>query len=492
MEEHRIGDFLRAQRERLLVEWEASVRTLPAARRLDRLTLLDDMPQIFSKIIEWVDRKKLSDVDAIEELANLHAEHRRRDGFDLRQVIAEYRILRGCILRLFVEQYERCEPGRTKPPADQLSSIAQLDEAIDVAIADSVDRYAEGRQRAVRDREQQLARILATLPVAVWVADAHGQIELSNEAARRLWGGDSRVPLEEYDQFKAWWPDGRRVTSRAWGLARALRTGETSGNEEVLIETFDGMRKVIRNAAAPILDDDGRIIGGVAVNEDITLLKQSEEAREQFIGILGHDLRSPLTAILMAASLLLRRGELEEPQRRTALRIHSSATRIKQLIDDLLDFTRARFGDLPINPAPANMGEICAQIVDELRTANPERAIRLERHGDLVGVWDASRVAQVISNLVGNAVQHGQDPILVEVHGLDDHVRVAVGNRGAPIPEDKLAALFEPFRKGDESQGLGLGLFIALEIVRAHRGTLEADTHDGGTTFTTAWPRAAA
>ena len=130
-------------------------------------------------------------------------------------------------------------------------------------------------------------------------------------------------------------------------------------------------------------------------------------------------------------------------------------------------------------------------LVDEMRTARPERAIELERHGDLSGVWDSARVAQVVSNLIGNAVQHGQDPIVVVADGAGDTVVVSVSNAGAPIAEGKRVSLFEPFRKGDASKGIGLGLFIAREIVRSHGGTIEVASTERATTFTTRWPRAA-
>jgi signal transduction histidine kinase len=131
------------------------------------------------------------------------------------------------------------------------------------------------------------------------------------------------------------------------------------------------------------------------------------------------------------------------------------------------------------------------RIVDEVRTAHPERDIQLARVGDLRGVWDEARVAQVLSNLVGNAVQHGSDPIAVAANDAGEAVLVSVSNHGAPISEQKRVSLFEPFRKGDDSKGIGLGLFIAREIVRSHGGTIESVSSDETTTFATRWPRTA-
>jgi signal transduction histidine kinase len=493
-----IGELLRARRERLLAEWEASARMLPPAINLDRLALLAQMPALFDHAIAWLEHGAAGDREAIEPLARQRADGRIGAGYALRQAVAEYRILRHGVLRLCAEDRgavrhpERDGDPDPSGPGD-LAAVARFDGAIDAAIDATIGRYSEVRERAAHERDLEFHRVLGTLPVAVWVADADGQLRYSNEAAQKVWGGNLLVSAAEFDRFRAWWPDGRRVKAAEWGLARALRNRELIVDEELQIEGFDGSRKVIRNAAAPILDEDGRLIGGVAVNEDITLLKRTEVARDLFLGILGHDLRSPLGAITMAASSLLRGKALGEAERRGLERIQASAARIHQLIDDLLDFTRARFGaGFPLEPAPVDMGEICCRIVDELRTAHPERQIGFRRHGDLHGRWDGERVAQVVANLLGNAISHGGDPIAVEADGSGERVRVAVSNGGAPIPEDRRATLFEPFRRGGDSTGIGLGLFIAREIVRAHGGTIEASSGEAGTVFTTWWPRAAA
>jgi signal transduction histidine kinase len=332
--------------------------------------------------------------------------------------------------------------------------------------------------------------ILEALPVGIWVCDREGNLALSNEAARQLWGGELHVPLSEYDRFRGWFPDGRRLASEDWGLHRAICHGESVVDDQVNIETFDGRRRVIRNSAAPVLDDSGCLIGGVAVNEDITLLKRDEAGRDLFAGVLGHDLRSPLQAITMATALL-QTEELGPAQEHAVRRIQSSASRIQQLVDSMLDFTRARFGmDFPLHRSKIDMGEVCARIADEMRATNPGRTIDLERHGWLLGMWDPARVSQVVSNLLANAVQHGQDPIVVTADDAGDTVRVAVSNRGEPIPPATMMSLFEPFRRGDTSRGFGLGLFIAHEILRAHGGSIEVASRDRATTFTTFWPRA--
>jgi sigma-B regulation protein RsbU (phosphoserine phosphatase) len=168
-----------------------------------------------------------------------------------------------------------------------------------------------------------------------------------------------------------------------------------------------------------------------------------------------------------------------------------------QMIRDLLDFTRGHLGGgIPVEPAQADLAEICSRVVDETKAVHPQREIELSTRGDLSGLWDASRLEQVVSNLVSNAVHHGQDRILVEAVGEPIQVVLRVRNGGPPIPPTELPTLFEAFkgpRDRRATQGLGLGLYIVKEIVRAHGGTVEVTSSaEEGTTFACIWRRPAA
>jgi PAS domain S-box-containing protein len=218
---------------------------------------------------------------------------------------------------------------------------------------------------------------------------------------------------------------------------------------------------------------------------------------EMFAAVLGHDLRNPLSAIFTGAQLLLRLA-VDERQRRPAGRIITSAERMARMIDQLLDFTRIRLGaGLKIEPAAANLGELARQLVEETEAALGTRIV-FTRSGDTIGVWDADRLAQVLSNLLANAVQHGAGdrPATIHVDGRDPAgVVVDVWNRGR-IPEDILPQIFEPFRgsryQREQARGLGLGLYIAHEIVRAHGGAVTVDSTEAeGTTFRVGLPRRA-
>jgi two-component system sensor histidine kinase/response regulator len=218
---------------------------------------------------------------------------------------------------------------------------------------------------------------------------------------------------------------------------------------------------------------------------------------ELFIGILGHDLRNPLGAILMSATVLSRKVP-DDSVGRTVARIISAGERMNRMISQLLDFTRVRAsGVLAIEPTRGDAVVVFRQAVDELSLIASGRELRVEQRGDTCGWWDIDRLVQVASNLVGNAVHHGTPDkgVDVRVDGTDaEQVTIAVRN-GGMIPRNLLAHVFEPFQSGevrDRRSGLGLGLFISKEIVAAHRGTLSVACDDDLTTFTVTLPRGAA
>ena len=224
--------------------------------------------------------------------------------------------------------------------------------------------------------------------------------------------------------------------------------------------------------------------------------RERDRARDLLLGVIGHDLRNPLTAVSVGSSSLLHAKTVEDA-RVLGGRIKRSAERIQRVIADLLDLARARFGArMPVNREPIDLGEVARATVEELQLGHPDRQLVVERDGDLHGLWDRVRMGQMVSNLVGNAIQHGRDPITVSVAADVDDVVVRVSNRGEPIPEAALPSLFEPFRRGFADNGdkarLGLGLFIVAEIVRRHAGTIEVRSAEDETVFTIRLPRRAA
>jgi PAS domain S-box-containing protein len=227
-------------------------------------------------------------------------------------------------------------------------------------------------------------------------------------------------------------------------------------------------------------------------------LERTVHYSELFAGVLAHDLRNPLGSIMTAAQLLLMRQEGEGGRHAKPMsRIVASGQRMARMIDQLLDFTRARVGGgIEIQARDTNLADLCSQAISELELVYTDRNIQCSVVGDLGGSWDPDRLLQIISNLVANASQHGSGdgPVVVELDGRQhDSVVLEIHNRGAISPA-LLPTLFDPFRgtrhRREHSRGLGLGLFIVRELVRAHGGTVEVTSSEaGGTTFRVRLPR---
>ena len=222
------------------------------------------------------------------------------------------------------------------------------------------------------------------------------------------------------------------------------------------------------------------------------------ELKDEFMGVLGHDLGNPLSAILITSKALLEKTPADQPACRRLARIVTSAERMQRMIRDVLVLTRRRFHrPLPLQPKETDLGPLCRDIVAELCETHPERHIEIQERGDLCGQWDSDRICEVVSNLVGNALQHGVpgSPVDVLLVGNEPEVVLTIRNQGETIPDEDMDALFEPFRRGVADQAetnghLGLGLFIAREIVTAHAGHIDvASSKTEGTTFTVHLPR---
>lgn len=227
-------------------------------------------------------------------------------------------------------------------------------------------------------------------------------------------------------------------------------------------------------------------------------LKERTEAlriNEMFMAVLSHDLRTPLMAIQAAATLLKRNPDADKTTT-LAERVLCSSQRMGSMIEDLLDVTRIRqAGGMALGLAPTNMQSTVQRTLDELQTSFPDRRIDMQWLGNMQGTWDGERMAQAVTNLVGNALHHGapDHPVQVAVDGTADHsVSVTVTNQGT-IPPALLPQLFDPFRGRDRDpgrhQGLGLGLFIVHQIVRAHQGHIKVRSEGGTTMFCVDLPR---
>jgi PAS domain S-box-containing protein len=349
--------------------------------------------------------------------------------------------------------------------------------------------------------------------VGFWDFDPATGAVAADERSRALLGLDDAAPTT-LEALTAGLHDEDRERVRV-GLAGMLAAGRAFFDDCRAACPHEGALRWIAIAADAHQGPDEPSPRVLGIVHDVSDRKRAEEEHarlvaelsravhvsEMFVGILGHDLRNPLGAVLAGAQLL-RNDVLEPKAARVVARIVSSSERMGRMIEQLLDFTRARLGEgIPLTREPIDLALLAGEIVDECRAASSAARLRITAMGDTTGAWDRDRVAQVLSNLVANALQHGDagGEVAVSLDGADPaRVALVVQNRGA-IPADLLPVLFDPFRGTREprrdassSQGLGLGLYVARQIALAHGGELDVGVDGGGTTFTLALPRSAA
>jgi signal transduction histidine kinase len=222
--------------------------------------------------------------------------------------------------------------------------------------------------------------------------------------------------------------------------------------------------------------------------------RKTSELRDQFIAILGHDLRNPVGAVLNVAQLLLRMP-LDDRIKRLANILQDSSYRMKGLIENILDFARGRLGEgiqLNLNEN-VPVEKVLNQIIDELKIIWPHKTIEATFELTCGVNCDGERIAQLFSNLLANALTHSiyDEPVSVYVKSGNGEFSVKVTNKGKQIPDEVMKRLFQPFSRGEvapEQQGLGLGLYIASEIARTHGGTIEVESGSEETCFTFKMP----
>jgi hypothetical protein len=380
----RLAEFIVANMEPILAEWEAFARSLLPGAKMTVLDLRDHAESILratardmqsaQSLQQQASKSKGhggaggAESDAIDDASSLHGVGRVGSGFHITDVVSEYRALRASVLRLWRQSLPQ-------PDVNDIDDITRFDESMDQSLAEAVSSYS----------------------------------------------------------------------------------------------------------------------------------KRVDQSRQMFLAILSHDLRNPLNCIRMAAQLVSR--EKDDPDSVEALAlIETSTEAVTRLISDLVDFTLSGLGrTMPLTRGPVDLVRLCREVVEAYRTTNPGRTLRFHSDGDITGVWDAGRLRQVISNLMGNAIQHGSPEGPVELSVAlegstpeESTVVLRVHNEGAPIPPDLLPTLFDPLVRYATRESaarrrpgsIGLGLYIVREIVVAKGGTVEvASTAQEGTTFTVRIPR---
>jgi signal transduction histidine kinase len=225
--------------------------------------------------------------------------------------------------------------------------------------------------------------------------------------------------------------------------------------------------------------------------------KSVQTAQDVLLGILGHDLRTPLQLLGTSAQYLIHAPNMESGHVELGTRMFNSVMRMQTMLDNLLDFTQSRIGGgVRITPVETDLAEISTQVVVEFQPSNPGRVIHNEVSGDCRGAWDASRIGQVYQNLIGNALQYSSpdSDLVVSTQGSSQEVVLSVHNEGRPIPEEEQNRMFDLLHRhnGEDTsnKNLGLGLYITREIVQAHQGTISvASTEAEGTTFSVRLPK---
>jgi signal transduction histidine kinase len=305
--------------------------------------------------------------------------------------------------------------------------------------------------------------------------------------------------------------------SKSKGLAPTLAGAETAAQTHAILRAksgFDIMQlaseyRALRASVlrlwmddcapgGPDLDDLMRFNEAIdqALAESIAFFHaQVERARNLILGMLGHDMRTPLQTIQLTA-LALGQFSADERVSSSAERLIASGARIRRLLDDLLDFNRTELGvGIRVVREPIDLKQVCEQEIESIRAAYPERRIDCTVIGDCRGSWDAGRLQQVVSNLVVNALKHGAPgtAVHVDVTGAAADVRIEVRNTGRPIDARQLRTLFAPLVRGTGDTGdpsdMGLGLYIVNEVVKAHGGEIHAESDTAGTVFAVRLPR---
>ncbi|MCC6070030.1 PAS domain-containing protein [Massilia sp. GCM10020059] len=377
------------------------------------------------------------------------------------------------------------------------------------------ERRALAAARDAQGERRRLDALLQAAPAGIVVTDADGKVLMTNAAHRRLWGdpGDGRQAVLR----KGWWADGsarhgQPLAPHEWITARVLR-GEEAPRDTVEIETSDTppVRRIVLVTGAPIVDEHGAITGAVVTQMDITdrvraeeALRQDDRRKDEFLAMLAHELRNPLSPIGAAADLLAM-GRLDAARvRQTSAVISRQVKHMTGLVDDLLDVSRVTRGLITLESEKLDARRIVAEAVEQVRPLIDARRHQLTVHTPPEPAYvmgDQKRLTQVLANLLNNAAKYtpldGSIVIAVELDG--GYVRTRVTDNGIGMAPEVLARAFELFsqaeRTSDRSQGgLGIGLALVKSLVELHGGTVSAhsDGIGAGSTFTLCLPRVAA
>ena len=355
--------------------------------------------------------------------------------------------------------------ARQLPAGRTMSTLALRDHSREILLAIAGDMELG---QSEQERAEQSQDTVATEASTTTAAAEHG-------ALRQMAGFDL---VQLFAEFRAM----RASVMAFWQRSEGAATGPSSIEE--ITRFNEGMDKALAQSVQ-------RYSSEVAASRDM------------FLAVLGHDLRGPLSGINLSAMVLAKPGLSDAARQQAAARVKRASRDMNRLITDLLEYTRTRLGaGIPIDRTACDLGPVCEASLEDTRAGNPEQQFVQRMSGDLNLQADAARLQQALSNLLSNAVQHGnrQSPVSLTADGEVDAIVLKVCNAGDPVPADALQAIFEPLVQAPNASSeahersktsLGLGLFIVREIVLAHDGTISVESSTAaGTVFTIRLPRA--
>jgi signal transduction histidine kinase len=357
---------------------------------------------------------------------------------------------------------------------------------------------------SARDTQRRLELVIAAMPEAVLLAEPpHGRVIAENQAAVSLLGRNLGPSANSPWPANLLLPDGSPPDRSALPIETTIRTGEVVTGMELLVRSPNGAEVPVLVSAAPVKDPGGPTIAVVVVFREIAALKEASRLKDEFVSVVSHELRSPLTPIRGFVQLVARdlaREGGHDPQVARLNSIAGHVDRMTRLVDDLLDVSRLKAGSLEIRHRRTDLLELAEEVVRDRDAANSTHQIVLVTGPEpVVGDWDSDRLYQVLDNLIGNAMKYSPPGGVVTVTAGSDPVNgdalVSVADEGPGISPQDRERIFSAFYRTREATishiaGLGLGLYICHELVAAHGGRIdvgEAPSH--GAEFTVRLPR---
>lgn len=381
---------------------------------------------------------------------------------------------------------------------DIVNFLAVMD---DVTLVRSFRKTIENQVRLLED-------VLELLPVGVWIMDEKGKIIRGNTAAKKIWTDSKYVGMDQFDVFKArWYKTGEEIQPHEWAAARAIRNRETSINEEIEIDCFDGTKKIIFNSAVPIISENGELTGAIIVNEDITNIKKTEkeliEAKERaeesnrlkgnFLANMSHELRTPMIGVL-GYSEIIYDGDFDEEVVEYARMIHKSGKRLLDTLNLILDLSRLEAGKLELKKEQVDLVKISSDVIQNFRAAAERNGLYIHFESEfeyLKMLSDERLLNSILDNLINNAVKYtmtgGVTVTIASDEGTETGkrmIKISVADTGIGIAKENHEMIFEEFRQVSEGtdrgyEGTGLGLSITKKFVEKLNGAITLESKPG-------------